>query len=200
MKKVLLIVGAAALLISCKDNPIVSKVKETKQNVENTTNAYKEVFNAQEDIEKLSKVTPMTNEELKAWLPDEVDGMKRTSFKAGAMAAMNIASIEATYTSEDQSKEFKVEIIDGAGEVGAMAIIGMRMALSQEFEEETEYKIKKTTKKGGVKAIEESYKDGSSSNVEFLQDDRFYIKASGRNMSINELWDLIDEIDSDDLG
>lgn len=200
MKKTLLILGAAILLISCKDNPIVSKVKETKQNVENTTNAYKEVFDAQEDVEKLSKVTPMTNEELKAWLPDEVDGMKRTSFKAGTMAAMNIASIEANYVAEDKSKEFKIEIIDGAGEVGAIALMGARMALSQEFEEETEYKTKKTTKKDGAKAIEESYKDGSRCTLEFLQDDRFYIKASGKKMDIDELWDLIDEIDVDKLG
>lgn len=200
MKKTLLIIGTAALLISCKDNPIMSKVKETKQNVENTTNAYKEVFSAQEDVEKLSKVTPLTNEELKTWLPDEVDGMKRTSFKAGTMAAMNIASIEATFTTEDKSREFKVEIIDGAGEVGAIALMGMRMALSQEFEEETEYKTRKTTKKGGTKAIEESYKDKSRCNIEFLQDDRFYIKASGKNMDIGDLWDLIDEIKVDKLG
>jgi hypothetical protein len=32
-----------------------------------------------------------------------------------------------------------------------------------------------------------------------MQDNRFYIKATGTNMEMDELWDLIEEMDVDDL-
>jgi hypothetical protein len=33
-----------------------------------------------------------------------------------------------------------------------------------------------------------------------MKDGRFYFKATGTNMDIEETWDAIDEIDADDLG
>ena len=154
----------------------------------------------QEDIEALKEITPLTNDELKAWLPDEINGMKRTSFKAGQTSFMKIASIEASYSNEDKSKTFKIQVIDGAGEMGAAATAGMRMLFSQDFEEETETQVKRSIKKKGVKAIEEYRKDGSNCTIQFMQDDRFYINASGRNMDLDETWKAIDDLDVQNLG
>jgi len=200
MKKSLLFLFVFSLLVGCKDNPVTKKIKETKQNVENTNNAVKELNNMQEDIEALKEITPLTNDELKAWLPDEINGMKRTSFKAGQTSFMKVASIEASYTNEDKSKTFKVQVIDGAGEMGSAATAGMRMILSQDFEEETETMVKRTVKKNGEKAIEEYRKDGSNCTIQFLQDNRFFINASGRNMDLDETWKAIDDLDVQDLG
>src|SRR5690606_2752337 len=105
----------------CKDNPVSKKIRETKETVSNTTNAVKEMSNMQGDIEELQGITPLTNEELKAWLPDEIKGMKRISYKAGQAGMMGIASIEATYANEDKSKKFTINVIDGAGQMGAAA-------------------------------------------------------------------------------
>ena len=200
MKKSLLFLFVLSFLVGCKDNPVTKKIKETKQNVENTNNAVKELNNMQEDIEALKEITPLTNDELKAWLPDEINGMKRTSFKAGQTSFMKVASIEASYTNEDKSKTFKVQVIDGAGEMGSAATAGMRMILSQDFEEETETMVKRTVKKNGDKAIEEYRKDGSNCTIQFLQDNRFFINASGRNMDLDETWKAIDDLDVQDLG
>lgn len=199
MRKVIITVFAFALLVSC-ENPVSKKIKETKENVSNASKAVKEMNDLQEEIQKLQAVEPLTNDELKAWLPDDINGMKRTGFKAGQMGFMKIASIEATYTNDDKSKKFKIEVIDGAGEMGATATAGMRMLLSQDFEEEDEYKSRRTVKKNGMKAIEEYRKRNNSSSVEFMQDERFYIKASGTNMDIDETWNAIDELDTKDLG
>lgn len=199
MKNALLLLSIALMLFACKDNPIVKKAKEAKENVTNTQNLIKESTKMQDDIKVLSEATPLTNDEMKAWLPEEVDGMKRTAFKTGAMGMMNIASVEATYTSEDKGRSFKVEVIDGAGEMGALATAGLRMAFSMDFEEETESKTRKTVKKKGVKAIEEYDKRRNQSVIQFMQDNRFYIKATGTNMEMDELWDLIEEMDVDDL-
>jgi len=200
MKKLLLGIFVVTLLFGCKDNPVSKKIKETRENVSNTTNAVKEMNKMGEDLEKLQKMEPLTNEELKKWLPDEVNGMKRIAYKAGGVSYMKIASIEATYANEDKSKKFKFQVIDGAGQMGAAATAGMRMLFSQDFEEEDEYKTRRTVKKDGNKAIEEYKKKNNNSEIQLMEDGRFYIKANGTNMDIDETWDAIDELDVDDLG
>ncbi|NND62303.1 MAG: hypothetical protein HKN48_03825 [Flavobacteriaceae bacterium] len=200
MKKLLLAFLAISLMAACKDNPVSKKIKETKQNVSNTKEAFKELNDMQDDIEELKDVTPLTNDELKSWLPDEINGMKRTGYKAGQGSYMNIAMVEATYTNEDKSKRFKVEVMDGAGEMGAAATAGMRILFSQDFEEETEYKTRRTVKKKGMKAVEEYHKNNNRSTIQFMQDNRFYFNVTGSGMDIEETWEAIDELDPDDLG
>ncbi len=200
MKKASVFILSAFLFMACKDNPVVKKAKEAKDNVVNSKNAIQETRNMQDDIKDLSATTPLTNEELKNWLPDNLDGMKRTSYKTGAMGMMNISSLEATYEAEDNSKKFKIEVIDGAGEMGAMATAGMRMALSQDFEEDSASKMRRSTTRDGNKAIEEVDKRRSLSNVQFMHEKRFYIKVTGTNMDLEEVWDLLDEMNVEDLG
>lgn len=199
MKKILLAICALAICYSCKDNPVSKKIKETRDNVSNTTKAVKEMNKMGDDIKELQKMEPLTNEEFKEWLPDEVDGMKRIAYKAGQASYMKIASIEATYANEDKSKKFKFQVIDGAGQMGASATAGMRMVLLQDFEEEDEYKTRRTVKKNGNKAIEEYKKNNNNSEIQLMEDGRFYIRANGTNMDIDETWDAIDELDLDDL-
>lgn len=199
MKKIIISVFVLSVLVGC-ENPVSKKIKEAKQNVTNTTKAVQEINNIQEDMQELQEMEPLTNDELKAWLPDDIDGMKRISYKAGQMGMVQIASVEAEYANEDKSRKFKVEVIDGAGAMGSAATMGMRMMFSQDFEEETEYKTRKTVTKKGVKAIEEYQKDNNRTTIEFMKNERFYIKATGTNMSVDETWDAVDELDAGDLG
>jgi hypothetical protein len=206
MKKIVLVFVVCFTLVACKDNPVNKKIQETTEGLSNVNKAVKELNKMQEGVTELQETTPLTNDDLKAWLPDNVKGMKRIAYKAGQMAVMQIASIEATYANEDKSKTFKVEVIDGAGALGATAAAGMRMLFSQDFEEEDEYKTKRTTKRKGIKAIEEYRKSksedkelNSRSTIEFMQEERFYIKATGTNMNIDDTWDAIDDLDVDDL-
>ena len=199
MKKFLIAILAISVLTAC-ENPVSKKIKETKKAVSNTQEAVKEMNNMQDDIKELQKETPLTNDELKEWLPDEVNGMKRIAYKAGQGSFMQIAMIEATYANEDKSKKFKIEVMDGAGEIGATATAGMRILFSQDFEEEDEYKTRRTVNKDGMKAIEEYRKNNNRSSIQFFKDNRFYMNATGTNMDIDETWDAIDELDMEDLG
>ena len=199
MKKYLLPLIVLSAFMSCKDNPVSKKISETRQTVSNTTNAVKEMTRIQDDIKDLSEITPLTNEELKAWLPDNLQGMKRTSYKAGEAGMMGIASIEATFANEDKSKKFKIQVIDGAGQTGAAATMGMRMMMSQDFEEEDEYSSRKTITRKGKKAIIDHRKDNSRSKIQIMANDRFYIEADGENMSIDETWDALDKLNLDKL-
>lgn len=194
MRKYLLLFIVCSVLIACKDNPVSKKIKETKETVSNTTNAVKEMNKMQDDIKDLSTVTPLTNDELKSWLPDDINGMKRISYKAGEVGMMGISSIDATFANEDKSKKFSINLIDGAGEMGAAVTMSMRMMMSQDFEEENETSIRKTVTKNGKKAIVDYRKDDTRSKVQFMEDNRFYIEAEGENMSIDETWDAIEEL------
>ena len=200
MKKLLLSLFVAGAFLSCKDNPVSRKVKETRETVSNTTNAVKEMTRVQDDLKDLSALTPLTNEELKSWLPDKINGMKRISFKAGEASMMNISSIDATYANEDKSKKFSINIIDGAGETGAMATMGMRMALSQDFEEEDEDKYRKTITRKGQKLIEEYNSATNRTNIKMMGSRRFYLEAKAENMDVEETWKAIDNLDLNKLG
>lgn len=200
MKKYVLALFVFSAIISCKDNPVSKKIKETKQTVSNSTNAVKEMTNMQDDIKDLQEVEPLSNDELKSWLPDNINGMKRISYKAGQTGMMGIASIEATYANEDKTKKFSINVIDGAGQMGAAATMGMRMVMSQDFEEEDENGYKRTTTKNGVKAVEEYRSDRNSSNIQLMESKRFYLDAKGKNMDLDETWDAIDELKMKKLG
>jgi hypothetical protein len=199
MKKLLTLSLISLFLFSC-DNPVSKKVKEAKEGVTNTTKAYKELNKMGDDIKELQEMEPLTNDEMKAWLPDEINGMKRTGYKAGQAAYMQIANVEATYSNEDKSKTFKVNVLDGAGQMGASATAGARMMLSMDMEEEDENKIKRTVQKGDIKAMEEYKKKNNNTNIQLMYGKRFYIQAYGTNMDVDETWDAIDDLDLDDLG
>lgn len=200
MKKYVLALFVFSALISCKDNPVSKKIKETKNAVSNSTNAVQEMTKMQDDIKELQETTPLTNEELKSWLPEEVKGMKRTSYKAGQAGMMNISSIEASYSNEDKSKSFTINIIDGAGQVGAAATAGLRMVMSQDFEEMDENGSRKTVTKNGKKAIEEYRSGNNNTKIQLMEGNRFYLEANGKNMDLDETWDAVDELDLEKLG
>jgi len=198
MKKILVFIFAGALLISC-DNPVSRKIKEAKDVVSTTTNAVEEISNLQENMEELQQVVPLTNAEFKEWLPEKVKGMKRIAYKAGALGMMKVSSVEATYANDDKSKKFKIEVIDGAGPMGASVTAGVRMLFAQDFEEETEYRIKRTAERDGAKVFEDYKKDNSRSIIQVIEDNRFFITATGTNMDLDETWNTLKKFDADDL-
>ncbi len=84
--------------------------------------------------------------------------------------------------------------------MGATLTASMRMMLSQDFEEEDEYEIRKTETKNGKKVILEYRKDNSESKIQFMEKNRFYIETEGENMSLDDTWDVIDDLNLDNLG
>ena len=202
MKKYVLTTLCVVFLFSCgKDNPVSQKVnelKETKDAVSNLSKSAKEIQSMQGDLEKLKEIVPLTNDELKAWLPDEVLGMPRKSFKAGETGFMNVSSISASYSNDDKSKVFSITVYDGAGEMGAIVTAGFRMLIAQDFEEEDENGFKRTSKKDGKKIIEQ-YKNGNS-EIQLMEGERFFLEAKGKNMDIDETWKAIEALKLNKLG
>ncbi|MDT0555338.1 hypothetical protein [Patiriisocius hiemis] len=200
MKKLALLAILSVFVFGCKDNPVSKKIKETKNAVSNSKKAVDELNTMQEDIKELQQEEPLTNEEMKSWLPEEVLGMKRTAYKAGQVSYMKIANIEATYSNEDKSQSITVNVMDGAGEIGASATAGARMLLSMDMEEETETYTKRTVKKDNIKAMEEYQKKNNKTIIQLMYGKRFYVQVTGKGMNVEETWDAVDNLDLEDLG
>src|SRR5699024_90696 len=119
-----------------------------------------EVQDAEKNYKELTSLTPLTNDQLKAWMPEKLMAMKRTAYSIGG-GYLSSASLNATYSQKDQSKEVKIQVMDGADSIAASVISLFRISLARDFEQETQSHVKKSVEKDGVKAIEKYQKDRS---------------------------------------
>lgn len=183
------------LSISCKKETR-DKIAETTNDVKNVSSVVSNVQSLQEKAAKLRELTPLTNDELKAWLPESLRKMERKSYRVGKAGYTNISSIMGTYanTSAESNETFKVEVIDGAGEMGSMVMMSMGMVGNMEVEEEDEHKHLQTVEKKGFKARQLYYKKRNNTEVQFVYDDRFAIKVNATNMDVDKTWALLDDL------
>lgn len=166
----------------------ISDVVKGVSNLDNLSDGAKKL----EDLQaKLKSEKPLSSEELKAFLPESLDGLKRTSYSGGSMYGAEVVSGEATYTVDNQ-KEIKVNIIDGAGET-ASAIVGLaQMGFMVDSEKITDTEIEKTGEFEGkrAKTTDSKGEEGStakSSEISYLEKDRYLITLRGNGYSLDEL-------------
>jgi hypothetical protein len=132
--------------------------------------------------------------QLKALLPTEFSGMKRSNLEAGKQAAMgmNISYAEADY-SDDNERNLSAKITD----LSAMAEF-MRMAqygwAGSEMERETETGYEKTTKIDGFPAQESYENEYKSGSLQVMVDGRFIIEVSGSGVTMDEIKDLVNTL------
>ncbi|WGK63880.1 hypothetical protein [Croceiramulus getboli] len=197
IKTILFIMAGALVWVSC-DKETREKLSETKKAVSNATTVVSHAQEAKKETDKLKELTPLTNDQLKAWLPETLGGMKRTGFQVGKTGYMNVASVEGTYKTEE-GEQFKVQVIDGAGQMGSSLILGMGMATKMDIEEETESKHRKSVEWDGVKALQTYHKKRNDTTLQFIYDERFMVTVNAKDMSVEETWDLVEQIDLDEL-
>lgn len=169
MKK-LMIAAAALMLVTCSKE---EKVKEEKtggfSDLVSTAKTYGKMGSSMQDvtknIENLKNVPPLTNDELKAVLPEILLGLKRKELSVGDNAMMNLSTAEAKYA-DDENRRVKVEIVDGAGETGSAMVSIMMMGLNVSKEKTTEFGFEKSTEINGAKSIVSEYKNGEDINSE----------------------------------
>lgn len=133
--------------------------------------------------------------QLKAMLPADFSGLKRTNSEAGKQAAMgmNISYAEATY-SDDSGASIDAKITD----ISAMASF-MRMAqyawANSEMERESDSGYERTTKIDGFPAKEEYDNQGKYGSVEVMVDGRFIVEVRGSQVGMDKITGLLKTID-----
>lgn len=132
--------------------------------------------------------------ELKALLPAELKGLKRTGAKGGRDAAMGMAVARAEGEYEgDNGKSIRIEIVDTAG-TGNAAVFAQAALASQDIDEEDDNGYRKTITIGGHKGIEEYKTDGKSGEIQIFVE-RFAITVHGNEVKAEELRAAVEAID-----
>ncbi|WP_312818243.1 hypothetical protein [Kaistella carnis] len=199
MKK-LMLSAAALVLFCCSKEESKQKAKsgglsDVVSNVKNYSKINSSVQDVSKNIETLKKMTPLTNEELKALLPEELLGLKRKELSVGDNAMMQLASAEAKYSDGDQ-KKIKLEIMDGAGETGSAMVSILMMSFNMNKEKITETGYEKTAEINGNKAIikENSGENYVNSSIQMVAKNRYLITLTGDGISYDDLEKALNQL------
>ncbi len=192
--------AAALVLFCCSKEESKQKAKsgglsDVVSNVKNYSKINSSVQDVSKNIETLKKMTPLTNEELKALLPEELLGLKRKELSVGDNAMMQLASAEAKYSDGDQ-KKIKLEIMDGAGETGSAMVSILMMSFNMNKEKITETGYEKTAEINGNKAIikENSGENYVNSSIQMVAKNRYLITLTGDGISYDDLEKALNQL------
>ena len=184
----LLITALAFMVISsgCNSNKDKITVKDDNGgtatiDVSDAKDAAKKMEENADKAAELKKLTPLSLDQLKALIPDELMGIKRSSFNTSSAMGVSVGSGE--YRSDD-GKELKLEIIDCAGELGANWYT-MRFFSLWNFQQEDDNGYQKTIDFNGGKAIEKYNKGNDRYELTSFANDRFIVNVEGEKVGLD---------------
>ncbi len=198
MKKILLLVALISLF-ACKkeadttDEPGIMDAVEGINNLSKAGDAMKDF---EKKAEELKKLKPISNEIFKQILAEELGGLKRLRYTAGATTAIGLTSGEATY-GDDNATTIKLTIFDGAGESGSAIIAMSYLSLSMDSESIEGTTTKKTEDIGGFKCLTENDTNAESnrSKITYIYKERFQIDFEGNKINLDDLKSFMSKID-----
>ena len=117
MKKTMLFLMALVLLGCKKENPKVESegLGDAINNVSSLSKIAHSADDVSKKVDELSKINPITNEQIKAAFPESFLNLKRVEYQAGAAGIVNVTMAEAKYQSETSDMQAEIKITDGAG-------------------------------------------------------------------------------------
>ena len=187
MKRFILFCLATAILLgACNNNKSkdaasddATKEKtaaESTSDTKSTTSA----DDIQAKLEEMRKLPSLTTDQIKALLPEELGGMKRSSFSANS--AMGYGIGEARYKSDDD-KEMKLVVYDCVGDAGVGIYNMMFWGWNMEREDENGYE--KTINFNGTKAIEKFEKGQDQYSLTFPASNRLLVHLEGEKTGLD---------------
>ncbi|MFI5187622.1 MAG: hypothetical protein ACHQF0_12905 [Chitinophagales bacterium] len=136
----------------------------------------------QKKMDELKKLTPLSTDQLKTMLPEEIMGMKRSSFNANSM--MGFASAEATYKDSSSEKQINLSIFDCAGEAGA-GVYSLSYWTKMNMQSETDNGYTKSVDFNGQKAVESYEKGNDSYELTYVASDRLLVTVKGEKTGLD---------------
>jgi Yip1 domain len=138
-------------------------------------------------------VEALSPDQVKAFLPDSLDGLKRTSISAqrsGAMG-MQLSDASAVY-SDSNGHNITLEVTDSGGAKGWMS---MATAMAPEEEKETDHGYEKTYTDSGRLTHEAWDTQSKSGEYSLIIAQRFSVKANGNADSMDQLKQAVGSVD-----
>lgn len=188
MKRLISLLFASAILfVACnnnkqKDNTNTNATENKQPSTDNsvTSTNNQSVNDMTKVMEEMKKKPALSTDQIKAMLPEELMGMKRTSFSANSMLGYGMG--DASYKSDD-GKEIKVTIFDCVGEAGVGYYNLMFWGMNMESQDENGYK--KTVTFNGGKAIESYEKNQEQYSLMFGSGNRLLVNVEGKNTGLD---------------
>ncbi len=131
-----------------------------------------------------AQVEALAPDAIKAFVPDTLAGLKRTSVSAERNGAMGMQASDANATYSDGQHTLHLEIADTGSAKGIMALAG---AVGVEADNETDHGYDKTYKQDGRLVHEQWNTQSKYGEFSIVLGDRFSVKVSGNADSIDQL-------------
>jgi Yip1 domain len=132
------------------------------------------------------KVESLAPDQIKPFLPDTLQGLKRTQLNVDRSGALGVQISKATATySDDAQRRLNLEITDTGSLKGLVGFASGWAGVEQDSETDTGYD--KTYKNGGQLVHEKWDSRGNSGEYGVVVGDRFSVSVSGSAASIDEL-------------
>jgi hypothetical protein len=174
--------------------------EDTKTGIKGLDDFVDNMKEMQENFEEGKEVETVNFRELKALLPEALDGFKRTSASGEKNNAfgINVSQAEGEYETEDNSSSISITIVDMGSMSGwaGLAAFGWTMG---EIDKETDDGYERTIEYKGCKGYEEYNTESNYGKKEIMVAKRFMVTVDGNNVSMNAINDALDEIDIDEL-
>lgn len=139
-------------------------------------------------------VEALPADRLKPFLPETLQGWKRTDFSVERNTAMGIqvSQARASYTDDDGERSVDVEIVDTGSARGLLALAGFA---GGESESESDGTIERTYRDDGRLVREYWDRNSSSGEYSLVVGERFTVKVEGSGDSIDDLKDAAEDLD-----
>ena len=175
------------LFTACNNSKSDETTIVSEDGTEKVTIDAKQMQNAAEDMEKkkdeLSKLKPLTMDELKALLPETLMGTARTSFDVNSSMGAGLASAEYTLT---DSTSVSLNIYDCAGSAGA-GIYSLQFLGMMNMQQESDDEYSKTVEFNGANAFEHCDKTTNDCTFTYFAGGRYLVTLEGRNVGADAL-------------
>ena len=188
MKRVFVSLLICIAIAACKGPKDKITIKDENGNkatidVASINEAAKKMEENADKAEELKKLAPLSIDQVKALIPNELLGMQRSNFSANS--AMGVSVGKGTYKGDDD-KELNIEIIDCAGEMGA-SWYTMRYFSLWNFQQEDDNGYQKTIDFNGGKAIEKYTKANDRYELTYFGNDRFIVNVDGEKVGLDAI-------------
>ncbi|MEM7083120.1 MAG: hypothetical protein AAF465_10330 [Pseudomonadota bacterium] len=155
------------------------------------------VRNLEEAVSQLGKkVDVVSARDLKAVMPERLDGMTRTAYSANkkGLEGFSFSASTATFEEDDGRGVLELSVTD-IGNIQGFAQFGLDM-LDMEIDEENQDGFQRTVDYKGHKSYQRMSKvrSGSESEMVVFVDGRIIVRAGGVNIAWDQVEEAVDAI------
>lgn len=145
--------------------------------------------------QELSSEIPMSNEQMKEWIPEKVGDLEQRKLIVGHKKGMGMSGAISTYSEKiSEGRQVSMEVLDGAGATGAVMINSIIQKLMPDYEEKKANGYSKIYEREGMRVWEKLNLSDDYAEIEFVSRGRFHFIFKGYQISLEELWVFIAEV------